>query len=169
MAGVRRHDARGIAALARAVCARGDAGLRERARPGCAINSGPEARASDELVLPSPLWRGEHSKCAAWVCAQYQEVLQRAFISMGTIAASLELRSVSDVLTLRTCGAAVSSATKAWKVLRSGATHLRTKSISPDSIQHSRTSGWARTKSSNALRSASAWLVRCTMAKTVTS
>ena len=83
--------------------------------------------------------------------------------------ASLELRSVSEVLTLRTCGAAVSSATKAWKVFRSGATHLRMKSISPDSIQHSRTSGWARTKSSNALRSASAWLVRCTMANTVTS
>src|SRR5436190_13789715 len=38
----------------------------------------------------------------------------------GTIAASLELCSVSDVLTLRTCGAAVSSATKAWNVLRSG-------------------------------------------------
>ena len=57
------------------------------------------------------------------------------------MAASLELRSVSEVLTLRTCGAAVSSATKAWKVFRSGATHLRMKSISPESIQHSRTSG----------------------------
>ena len=33
--------------------------------------------------------------------------------SIGTMAASLELRSVSEVLTLRTCGAAVSSATKA--------------------------------------------------------
>src|SRR5215467_2310736 len=62
-------------------------------------------------------------------------------ISVGTTAASFELRSVSDVLTLRTCGAAVSSVTKAWNVLRSGATHLRMKSISPDSIQHSRTSG----------------------------
>src|ERR1700741_389690 len=88
--------------------------------------------------------------------------------SIGTIAASLELRSVSEVFTLRTCGAAVSSATKAWKVLRSGATHLRMKSISPDSIQHSRTSGLLRTKSSNALRSTSAWLERCTMANTVT-
>ena len=35
----------------------------------------------------------------------------------------------------------------------SGATHLRMKSTSPDSIQHSRTSGSARTKSSNARRS----------------
>jgi hypothetical protein len=35
------------------------------------------------------------------------------FNSIGTMAASLELRSVSDVLTLRTCGAPVSSATKA--------------------------------------------------------
>ena len=34
------------------------------------------------------------------------------------MAASLELRSVSEVLTLRTCGAPVSSATKAWKVLQ---------------------------------------------------
>ena len=74
------------------------------------------------------------------------------------MAASLELRSVSEVLTLRTCGAPVSSATKAWKVLRSGATHFSTKSISPESIQHSRTSGSLRTKSSNALRSGSAWL-----------
>ena len=69
------------------------------------------------------------------------EISGRFFISIGTIAASLELRSVSEVLTLRTCGAPVSSATKAWKVFRSGATHFRTKSISPDSIQHSRTSG----------------------------
>ena len=37
--------------------------------------------------------------------------------SSGTIAASLELRSVSEVLTLRTCGAPVSSATKAWNVV----------------------------------------------------
>ncbi len=36
-----------------------------------------------------------------------------AVSSIGTMAASLELRSVSAVLTLRTCGAAVSSATKA--------------------------------------------------------
>src|SRR5215813_214375 len=94
---------------------------------------------------------------------------ERVFRFIGTIAASLELRSVSEVLTLRTCGAAVSSATKAWKVFKSGATHLRMKSISPESIQHSRTSGWARTKSSKVLRSASAWLLRCTIAKTVTS
>ena len=37
------------------------------------------------------------------------------------------------------------------EVFMSGATHLRMKSISPDSIQHSRTSGSARTKSSNCL------------------
>ena len=89
--------------------------------------------------------------------------------SIGTAASSFELRSVSEVLTLRTCGAAVSSVTKAWKVLRSGATHLRMKSISPYSIQHSRTSGCARTNFSNSIRSASAWLDRCTMANTVTS
>src|SRR5215813_6679747 len=89
--------------------------------------------------------------------------------SIGTIAASFELRSVSDVFTLRTCGAAVSSATKSWNVLRLGATHLRMKSISPESIQHSRTKGSPRTKFSNALRSASDWLDRCTMANTVTS
>src|SRR5262249_15832411 len=94
-----------------------------------------------------------------------RSLAQARIISSGTTASSLELRSVSEVLTLRTCGAAVSSVTKAWKVLRSGATHLRMKSISPESIQHSRTSGWARTKSSKALRSASAWLVRGTMAK----
>ncbi len=51
----------------------------------------------------------------------------------------------------------------------SGATHFRMKSTSPDSIQHSRTSGSARTNSSNARRSASAWLDRCTDANTVTS
>ena len=63
--------------------------------------------------------------------------------SIGTIGASLELRSVSEVLTLSTWGTAVSSVTKAWKLGRFGATHLRMKSISPDSIQHSRTSGCA--------------------------
>ncbi len=55
------------------------------------------------------------------------------------------------------------------KVAMSGATHFRMKSISPDSIQHSRTKGSLRTKSSNALRSASAWLDRWTEANTVTS
>src|SRR5262249_31136782 len=89
--------------------------------------------------------------------------------SSGTIGASLELRSVSEVFTLRTWGAAVSSATKAWKVARLGATHLRMKSISPDSIQHSRTNGCARTNASKASRSVSAWLDRCTMANAVTS
>src|SRR6202142_46483 len=86
--------------------------------------------------------------------------------SIGTMAASLELRSVSEVLTLRTLGAAVSFSTKAWKVFKSGATHFNTKSISPESIQHSRTKGCPRTKSSKAARSASAWLARCTMANT---
>src|SRR5450759_2517471 len=89
--------------------------------------------------------------------------------SIGTMAASLELRSVSEVFTLRTLGAAVSFSTKAWKVFKSGATHLSTKSISPESIQHSRTSGCARTNASKAARSGSAWLARCTMANTATS
>ena len=49
--------------------------------------------------------------------------------SIGTMAASFDWRSTSEVFTLRTFGAAVSFSTKVWKVLRSGATHLRTKSI----------------------------------------
>ena len=89
--------------------------------------------------------------------------------SIGTIGASLELRSVSVVLTLSTWGTAVRSVTKAWNLGRFGATHLRMKSISPDSIQHSRTSGWPRTKLSNAWRSVSAWLDRCTIANAITS
>src|ERR1035441_11002288 len=76
--------------------------------------------------------------------------------SIGTMAASLDWRSVSEVFTLRTFGAEVSFSTKAWKVFRSGATHLSTKSISPESIQHSRTKGCARTNSSKAARSGSA-------------
>src|SRR5882757_4433194 len=51
----------------------------------------------------------------------------------------------------------------------SGATHFKMKSTSPDSIQHSRTSGSPRTNSSKARKSASAWLDRCTEANTVTS
>ena len=107
----------------------------------------------------------------AWIpaFAGVSGVLMASHYSIGTIAASFELRSVSEVFTLRTFGAAVSFSTKAWKVFRSGATHLSTKSISPESIQHSRTNGWARTKFSKATRSASAWLDRCTIAKTVTS
>src|SRR6202030_1452968 len=76
--------------------------------------------------------------------------------STGTIGASLELRKVSEVLTLSTCGTAVRSVTKAWNLDRLGATHLRMKSISPDSIQHSRTSGSRRTKASNPWRAGSA-------------
>ena len=49
--------------------------------------------------------------------------------SIGTIAASFELRSVSDVFTLRTFGAAVSFSTKAWNVFRSGATHFRMRTL----------------------------------------
>src|SRR3981189_2993176 len=45
-----------------------------------------------------------------------------------------------------------------------GATHFRMKSTSPDSIQHSRTRGSARTNSSNARKSASAWPDRGTEA-----
>src|SRR5712691_11636870 len=86
----------------------------------------------------------------------------RAFASNGTAASYLEFCSTSEVLTLRTCGAAVRCVTKSWNVAMSGATHFRMKSTSPDSIQHSRTSGSARTNSSNARKSASAWLDRCT-------
>ena len=45
-------------------------------------------------------------------CSRDSDASRRA-ASIGTIAASLELRSVSEVLTLRTCGAPVSSVTKA--------------------------------------------------------
>jgi hypothetical protein len=51
------------------------------------------------------------------------------------MAASLELRSVSEVFTLGTLGAAVSFSTKAWNVFRSGATHFKTKSISPSASE----------------------------------
>src|SRR5215218_3868129 len=92
-----------------------------------------------------------------------------AAISIGTAAASFELCSTSEVRTLRTCGAPVSRETNSWNVFMSGATHFRMKSTSPDSIQHSRTKGSARTNSSKARKSASAWLERCTAANTVTS
>ena len=49
----------------------------------------------------------------AIVDARPSHPVARGLRSIGTIAASLELCSVSEVLTLRTCGAAVSSATKA--------------------------------------------------------
>src|SRR5438105_287015 len=121
----------------------------------------------DPLPCGGPCGERERARRLASV-SFIHEGTQRLRYSKGTMAASLQLRSVNEVFTLRTCGAAVSSATKAWKAVRSGATHLRMKSISPDSIQHSRTSGRLRTKASNSFRSASAWLVRCTMAKAVT-
>src|SRR5882724_8000364 len=93
----------------------------------------------------------------------------RTFASKGTAASYFEFCSTSEVLTLRTCGAAVRWVTKSWNVAISGATHFRMKSTSPDSIQHSRTSDSPRTNSSNALRSESAWLDRWTDANTVTS
>src|SRR5882762_5380042 len=92
-----------------------------------------------------------------------------AFRSSGTAASYFELCSTSDVLTLRTCGAAVRWVTKSWNVAMSGATHFRMKATSPDNIQHSRTNGSARTNASNARKSASAWLDRWTDANTVTS
>ena len=54
-----------------------------------------------------------------------------------------------------------------WKLLRSLATILRMKSISPLSMWHSRTSGIAAMWFSNAARSASAWLRSDTIANTV--
>src|ERR1700687_2576264 len=80
------------------------------------------------------------------------------FRSSGTAASYFELCSTSEVLTLRTCGAAVRWVTKSWNVAMSGATHFRMKSTSPDSIQHSRTSGSPRTHSSNARKQEGAWL-----------
>ena len=38
--------------------------------------------------------------------------------SNGTIGASFELRKISEVLTLSTCGAAVSAVTRPWNVTR---------------------------------------------------
>src|SRR4029079_9625950 len=84
----------------------------------------------------------------------------RPFTSSGTAASYFELCSTSEVRTLRTCGAAVRWVTKSWKVAMSGATDFRMKSTSPDSIQHSRTSGSLRTNASKARKSASAWLDR---------
>src|SRR6202048_5412314 len=78
----------------------------------------------------------------------------RHFISSGTAASYFELCSTSDVLTLRTCGAAVRWVTNSWNVAMSGATHFRMKSTSPDSIQHSRTSGSPRPKTSHARETA---------------
>ena len=92
----------------------------------------------DPLPNPPPFRGGE------------REPHPRAFTSSGTAASYFELCSTSDVRTFRTCGAAVRCVTKSWNVAMSGATHFRTKSTSPDSIQHSRTNGSARTKSSNA-------------------
>jgi hypothetical protein len=63
---------------------------------------------------------------------------------------SLAPRITSEVLTLATLSAAVSSSVrKLWKVDRSGATHFRMKSTSPFSMWHSRTSGQARQRASN--------------------
>src|SRR5690606_31215467 len=76
----------------------------------------------------------------------------------GTIGSSLTRSSVSAVRTLRTFGIAVSSSTKDWKERRSGATHLRRKSVSPDRVQHSRTSGIWRMRAAKPSRSTSAWL-----------
>jgi len=60
----------------------------------------------------------------------------------------------SDVFTLPTFSVVKSSEVrKLWNELRSGATHFRTKSTSPLSMWHSRTSGQLRHCSSNALRS----------------
>src|SRR5262249_56512831 len=119
MSGFRLHDAPRIAALARAVFARGDTDLRQHARRRGTMSS----RLCCCSAVHSAATRGN----------AHERVLR----CIGTIAASLELRSVSEVLTLRTCGAAVSSATKAWRALMSGATHLRMNSIAPESIQHS--------------------------------
>src|SRR5262245_3843512 len=56
MAGVRRHDACGVAAFARTSLARGDAGLCEHAGCRCAVISQQRDGASDELgLLPPPL------------------------------------------------------------------------------------------------------------------
>src|SRR5450631_4518645 len=76
------------------------------------------------------------------------------------MAASFELRNVREVFTLRTFGAEVSFSTKAWKVFKSGATHFKTKSISPESIQHSRTKACARANFLNVKRPNSTWFTR---------
>ncbi len=133
-------------------------------RPGATISSAVARALRARRSPPAgpgawPESSGSHSSARPPACA--------AVVTPSAPAASLELQSVSEVSTLRTCGARQSATKPAAS--RSGATHLSRKSISPESIQHSRTSGSLRTKSSNALRSASAWLDRCTMANTVTS
>ena len=53
----------------------------------------------------------------------------------GTPGSNLTRRMTSVVLTLATLGAAVSSSMmKSWNAVRSGATHLRRKSVSPESM-----------------------------------
>ncbi len=96
--------------------------------------------------------------------------LTRADGATGTPGSTLALRMVSEVFTLATFFAAVSfSVRKLWNSERSWATHFKMKSISPFSMWHSRTMGQEATSCSKALRSASAWLCKPTMANTVTS
>src|SRR6185436_11514961 len=54
---------------------------------------------------------------------------------IGTPGSNLTRRMMRVVFTLATLAAAVSSSiTKSWKAGRSGATHFRRKSVSPDSM-----------------------------------
>ena len=113
-------------------------------------------------------WR---PRCRAWperrAGAHACRLSRSSRMSKGTPGSSLAPRITSEVLTLATFSAAVSSSVRNfWKVDRSGATHLRMKSTSPLSMWHSRTSGQARQRASKAARSASAWLWRPTLAKT---
>ncbi len=99
----------------------------------------------------STLWSAEYAR---WILSptaslrsrfEAQAALARR-CDRGTFASVLDARIASVVLTLPTFGAAVRSwMTKVWNARRSGATHFRMKSTSPDIIQHSRTSGQART------------------------
>src|SRR4029453_10592968 len=135
MAGVRRHDACGVAAFARTSLARGYAGLCECARCRYAMTS-----ATSSLVLRQVLvnwsFRGARAAQASvrslrklgCVPAGPESITTRGYgfrlssrlgrndEPKGTIAASLELCSVSEGLTLRTCGGAVRSGTKRWNV-----------------------------------------------------
>ena len=70
------------------------------------------SRRAPAIHLPARL-TGRIDDITAGVGDERERAHAFATSSIGTIAASLELRSVSEVLTLRTCGAAVSSDTKA--------------------------------------------------------
>ena len=78
-------------------------------------------------------------------------------ISKGTPTSSFDSLITNEVFTLATFSVEVNSSVRnVWKVLRSGATHLRIKSTSPLSMLHSLTKGQVSHFFSKAVKSDSA-------------